>query len=96
MSEENTPVSVNSVPAEQLRSIIERIEHLENRKAEVSEDIKLVKQEAKSEGFDVKIINKILKLRKSETRTLQEEELLTAIYLRALGMVDPRDSSIEG
>ena len=96
MSEENGPKNVNGVNAEDLRNIIDRIERLEEQKSGIAEDIKLVKQEAKSDGFDVKVINKILKLRKQETRTVQEEELLTAIYLRALNMVDPRDVSVEG
>lgn len=82
------PASVNGVKAETLRDYIERIERLVERKEGMTDDIKLVKQEAKAEGFDTKTINEILKIRKKDASTLEQEEQLLAIYKRALGMTD--------
>ena len=61
---------------------------LEERKAGMAADIKLVKDEAKSTGFDIKTLNTILKLRKMDATTIEAEELLLEIYKRALGMTD--------
>ena len=82
------PTSVNSVKGDELRGFIKRIELLEERKAGMAADIKLVKDEAKSTGFDIKTLNTILKLRKMDATTIEAEELLLEIYKRALGMTD--------
>ena len=82
------PTAVNGVKADELRSFIKRIELLEERKAGMAADIKLVKDEAKSTGFDVKTLNTILKLRKQDASTIEAEEMLLAIYKSALGMAD--------
>lgn len=71
----------------QLKSIVERVERLEEEKANISEDIKEVYSEAKSNGFDAKIIRKIISLRKKDEAQRQEEESLMDIYMTALGMV---------
>lgn len=72
-----------------LKSYVERIERLEDNKAEISEDIKEVLKEAKSEGFDTKVMKQVIRLRKmdAEDRVMQEE--LIDIYKHALGMVFP-------
>lgn len=80
------PTSVNGVSADELKSIIRRIENLEEQKAGIASDIKLVKDEAKAQGFDVKTLNTILRLRKKDASTIEQEELLLAVYKRALGM----------
>ena len=77
----------NSVAADQLRSIIERIERLEEDKAAIANDIKQVKNEAKAAGFDVKTINQIIRLRKMEEHEREEQEALLDIYKAALGML---------
>jgi uncharacterized protein (UPF0335 family) len=82
------PTTVNGVKAEALQDIIERIERAVERKDGMSADIKLIKAEAKAEGFDPKTINEILKLRKKDAATLEQEELLLEVYKRALGMTD--------
>lgn len=82
------PVSVNGVKADLLQGKIQRIENLEKDKKGIAEDIKAVYQEAKAEGLDPKIMRKIIKLRATDAKTLEEEELLTTVYLRALGMID--------
>jgi len=69
----------------QLQAIISRIENLENDKAEIAQDIKEVYAEAKSNGFDPKIIKKVVSLRKIEASKRAEEQALIATYLEALG-----------
>ena len=71
----------------QLRSIVERIERLEEEKATIAGDIKEVYAEAKANGFDVKILRKVVRLRKVETHEREEEEALIDLYMHALGMV---------
>ena len=78
---------VGGVAAEQLRAIVERIERLEEEKKALQEDIKDVYAEAKGNGFDVKILRKIISLRKRDRAELDEEETILELYLRALGML---------
>jgi uncharacterized protein (UPF0335 family) len=80
-------VSTTTVAAGQLRSVIERIERLEEEKKATAEQIKEVYAEAKSSGFDAKTIRKVVSLRKKPTEERQEEEALLDLYLSALGMV---------
>jgi uncharacterized protein (UPF0335 family) len=69
-----------------LRSFIERLERLEEDKAAVSEDMKEVFSEAKSSGFDVKILRQILKIRKMNEADRAEQETLLEVYMSAIGM----------
>jgi uncharacterized protein (UPF0335 family) len=71
----------------QLKTIIDRIEKLEEEKAAIAADVKDVLSEAKSNGFDTKIIKKILALRKQDSAKRQEEQALLAVYMDALGML---------
>ena len=68
-----------------LRSLIERIERLEEDKAAVASDLKEVYAEAKGEGFDTKILRKVVRLRKTDLAKRQEEEALIELYLSAVG-----------
>ena len=83
----NDTVSTTTVAGDQLKSIIERVERLEEEKREVAEQIKEVYAEAKSNGFDAKTIRKVVSLRKKNTEERQEEEALLDLYLAALGML---------
>ncbi len=76
----------------QLRSLIERIERLEEEKKTIADDIKEVYGEAKSHGFNVKIIRKVVGLRKKEASEREEEEALVSLYLHALGMAGEGDT----
>lgn len=76
----------NSVAADELKAIIERIERLEEEKASLSSDIKDVYAEAKANGFDTKILRKIVALRKKDHAERKEEEAILELYLEALGM----------
>jgi len=69
-----------------LKTLIERIERLEEDKAAVMGDLKEVYGEAKGEGFDVKILRKIISIRKRDQAEVDEEETMLEVYLRALGM----------
>jgi uncharacterized protein (UPF0335 family) len=68
-----------------LKSLIERIERLEEDKAAVASDLKEVYAEAKGEGFDTKIIRKVIRLRKADAAKRQEEEALVELYITAIG-----------
>ena len=83
----NETVSTTTVAAGQLKSIIERVERLEEEKKEVADQIKEVYAEAKANGFDAKTIRKVVSLRKKPTEEREEEEALLDLYLSALGML---------
>lgn len=80
-----TDVGNNS--AAQLRSIIERIERLEEEKANIALDIKEIYSEAKYNGYDVKALRKIVTDRKKDRDDLAEFEAIVDTYKRALGML---------
>jgi uncharacterized protein (UPF0335 family) len=77
---------MTNISGEQLKSVIERVERLEEDKKNVQEDIKEVFAEAKGNGFDVKIIREIIKLRKMDRDERYEREELLDIYRRAIGL----------
>jgi len=71
----------------QLKAIIERIEKLEEEKKAISDDIKDVYGEAKGNGFDVKALRTIIRMRKQDADERQEQETILETYLQALGML---------
>jgi uncharacterized protein (UPF0335 family) len=75
------------VAADQLKSFIERIERLEEEKANTSSDIKDVYAEAKGTGYDTKALRTIIRKRKKDHAELQEEEAILELYEQALGMI---------
>lgn len=77
---------LNENAQSQLKSIIERVERLDQEKAEVTEQIKEVYSEAKGSGFDPKIIRKVVRLRKQD-RARRQEEAIMDLYLSALGEI---------
>lgn len=77
---------VGGVAASQLRSFVDRIERLEEEKKGIADDIKDLYSEAKGQGFDVKVLRKIISLRKKSKEDRQEEEELLELYKAALGM----------
>jgi len=68
-----------------LKSLVERIERLEEDRAAVAADLKEVYAEAKGEGFDTKIIRKVVRLRKADAAKRSEEEALIELYITAIG-----------
>lgn len=86
-SEEETGEAAGmTVAANQLRSLVERIERLNEDKAELGEDIKQVFAEAKGAGFDTKAIRTIIRMRKMDQGERQEAEAIVDLYKAALGM----------
>lgn len=79
-------MSEGNVAADQLRLFIERIERLEEEKKGIGDDIKDVYSEAKANGYDVKIMRQIVRLRKLPPHDRQEMEAILQTYLAALGM----------
>ena len=77
------------VAGNRVRSFVERIEQLETELAEISEQKKEVFSEAKGEGFDVKILKEIIKIRKQDKDERDEHETMLDVYLRAMETADP-------
>ena len=71
----------------QLKSIIERIERLEQEKSEIAEQIKEIFAEAKGNGFDVKVLRKVVRIRKQDRAKRLEEEAILDLYLSAIGEI---------
>jgi len=81
----SNPDVMTATAQSRLKSFIERIERLEEDKAAITGDMKEVFAEAKGEGFDVKILRKVIRLRKQDKAKRQEEEALIDLYLSAIG-----------
>ncbi len=83
---EDPPGEVGGIATERLRSIVERIERLEEERKGLASDIKDVLAEAKSAGFDVKVVRQVLAIRRKEPAEVEEQATLLDLYCRALGM----------
>lgn len=79
------PDVLNATAQGRLRTIVERLEWLEEDKQAVMTDMKEVFAEAKGEGYDVKILRKVIRMRKQDKAKRQEEEAILDLYLSALG-----------
>ncbi|MCA1953459.1 MAG: DUF2312 domain-containing protein [Hyphomicrobiales bacterium] len=77
---------ISQTGAGQIKAVIERIERLEEEKRQIAADIKDVYAEAKANGFDTKILRKVITLRRQDADERREQEALLETYLRALGM----------
>lgn len=78
---------VEGVAAAELRQFIERVEQLENDKAEIADDIKEVYAEIKGRGYDAKIVREIVRIRRKDAAERKEAEAILELYMNALGMV---------
>ena len=85
MNDETTGSSYR-VAADELRSFIERIERLDAEKKDIADQQKEVLAEAKSRGYDTKILRKLVTLRKQDPQERNEEEAVLELYKDALGM----------
>jgi uncharacterized protein (UPF0335 family) len=74
-----------TVAQDQLQAFIERIERMEEEKAAIAADIKEIYSEAKGNGFDTKVMRRIVNIRKNESKYHEQESLLE-LYMNALGM----------
>ena len=87
MADDASSIDVlNSAAQTQLKTIIERIERLEEERKALASDIKDIYAESKSAGFDVKVMRQLIRIRKQEPAEVEEQETLLDIYRRALGM----------
>lgn len=75
---------VVGIPGNRIRSFVERIEHVENEIKELNEAKKEIFSEAKGEGFDMKILKEIIKLRKQDQDERDEHDSLLDVYMRAM------------
>ncbi len=87
MSDEAGADVLNQAAQGQLKSIIERIERLEQEKSEIADQIKEVFAEAKGNGFDVKILRKVVRIRRQDRAKRLEEESILDLYLAAMGEI---------
>lgn len=77
----------SGVARDQLRSIVERVERLEEEKKAIADDIRDVFAEAKANGFDTTILRQVIRLRKQDSTERQEQDAVRDLYLHALGMI---------
>ena len=75
----------DTIQGVQLKSIVQRIERLEEEKKTIADDIKEVYSEAKANGYDVKVLRKVISIRKRDLRERREEEAILDIYISAVG-----------
>lgn len=87
-STEQKPVNTGGVASDQLRSVVKRIERLEEEKAATAADIKEVYAEAKANGFDTATLRQVVRLRKQDKSERQEAESILELYMHALGMIE--------
>ena len=83
----NLMVDIGGIESERLRTIIERIERLEEEKSALSQDIKEIYSEAKAAGFNIRILRQVIGLRKMDYSDRQEQEVMLDMYKRALDMI---------
>lgn len=78
--------AIGKEAADRLKSIVDRIENLETERKGLGDDIKDIKKEAKSAGFDMSAVNTILKMRKKKAQEVLDATMVVETYCRALGM----------
>ena len=81
-----TKMKPQNVAADRLRSLVERIERLDEERKALGNDIRDIYAEAKSAGFDVKVLRQLIRIRKQEPAEVEEQESLLDVYRHALGM----------
>ena len=83
------------VAGDQLRAFVERIEHVEEEIKALNEDKKSIFDEAKNEGYDVKILKEVIRLRKQDPKERDEHESLLEVYLHAIATAEPYRQAAE-
>ena len=82
---EESPARTHNIAMDRLKSIVERIERLAEERKALGSDIRDVFTEAKSAGFEPKVIRELLKLRKMDPDDLREQRELLDLYMHAVG-----------
>jgi uncharacterized protein (UPF0335 family) len=83
---ETADAKAGGIAADRLRSLVDRIERLEEERKALGGDIRDIYAEAKSAGFDVKVLRQLIRVRRQEPADVEEQETLLDVYRRALGM----------
>jgi uncharacterized protein (UPF0335 family) len=83
---EKPDTKAGGIAADRLRSLVDRIERLEEERKALGSDIRDISAESKSAGFDVKVLRQLIRLRKQEPADVEEQQTLLDVYRRALGM----------
>lgn len=86
MAEGGIEIHAGGIAHERLRSVVERIERLEEEQRALAADIRDLYTEAKSAGFEVKVLRRLIRLRRQEAHEVEEQERLLDLYRHALGM----------
>ena len=86
MTSDGPESRVGGIAAERLQSLVDRIEKLSEERKALGSDIKDIYGEAKSAGFDVKVLRQLIRVRAQEPADVEEQETLLDVYRRALGM----------
>jgi len=86
MALDATDQKPTNIAGDRLRSIVDRIERLEEERKALGSDIKDIYSEAKSAGFDIKVLRQLIRIRKQEPAEIEEQETLLDVYRRAIGM----------
>lgn len=84
----------DSVAQDQIRAFVERIERLEEEKKAIVEDIKSIYSEARGNGFDVKILRRVVGIRKQDANERMEQEAILELYMSALGMIEAPEEQV--
>jgi uncharacterized protein (UPF0335 family) len=87
-NEDKGMTEVGGIAVDRLKSLVERIERLEEERRALGGDIKDIYAEAKANGFDTKVLRQVIRQRRMEPRELEEQETILDVYRRALGMVE--------
>ena len=77
------------IPGDQLRAIVERIEHIDEEIKELNEGKREIFAEAKSNGFDVKVLREVIRIRKKDKQERDEQETLLDLYMQAIDKAKP-------
>ena len=86
MSDMQEPGVGHNIAAERLRGLVDRIERMEEESKAIRSDIRDIYAEAKSAGFDAKVLRQLIRIRRLEAAEVEEQETLLDVYRRALGM----------
>ena len=84
---DDQPAAAHRFAKEQLKAIVERVERLEEEKKAIADDIRDVYGEAKVNGYDIKALRTVVRLRKQDVNERKEQEAILETYLHALGML---------
>jgi uncharacterized protein (UPF0335 family) len=84
----------SDIPGDQLRTIVERIEHIDEEIKELNEAKREIFTEAKSNGFDIKVLREVIRIRKKDKQERDEQETLLDLYMHAIESAKPSAKTV--